>query len=727
MLAGLMSIRNRLLLALRTLKGSNWEHFERLCSAFLAVEFPLFRTTGSPGGDRGRDAELFNYSGSPSVLFQFSVQRDWKQKIADTLKRVTTEFPEATHIVFMSCQEIGAQGDDARGKAIALGLSIDIRDQSWFTERVNLDDSRRAAAEELARVIVDPLLHNSGVLSNAPGLTGQEAKTALVYLEMQARDEVVGKGLTKSCFEALVKCSLRGTSAQNRKSRKQVQGDILSLLPQHSAVQLNPLIDVALKRLTKGAIKHWTKTDDFHLSFEELEGTKDRVVSLALLNQAFTDDVVDILRSDSNIKETNFDIIAETVRHIIEVYFFRLGEEFALCLVGKQAIPLHEELLRDITIENAPTGRPYAGLTWNSLLERLVIEILRTPSEATTELLRLLSTSYTLFAFLSEVPDVQKATKKLFEHGTIWLDTSAVLPLFAEQAFPEDMRPFTDLMVQLGRAGTKLAVSEGVIEEIESHLNLCVTYLRTRDWQGRVPYVYARFRIAGKSAASFPSWVDNIFMGKHRPMDDLAEFLRELAKIEVEKPPYLDNIDDDVVNAIREYWKSVQDKRRRGDDRFNINANRLAEHDSENYLSALAQRRGQPGGSALGYSSWLLTLDSAAWSLLSAMDDEIRRKVVHAPVISLDFLLKYLAFGPRRDRIDTSGNGSARIFTASIYESIPVDLINVADIVRARNAGVPERLIQRRIRDELDKQKMAAGAAQQAGLEGAESAFKASF
>lgn len=109
------------------------------------------------------------------------------------------------------------------------------------------------------------------------------------------------------------------------------------------------------------------------------------------------------------------------------------------------------------------------------------------------------------------------------------------------------------------------------------------------------------------------------------------------------------------------------------------------------------------------------------------MNDEIRRKIKHAPVISLNFLMKYLAFGPRRDRIDTSGSGSARIFGASVYELIPVDLINVADAVRAKNVGVPERLIQRRIRDELDKHKMAAGAAQQAGLEGTASAFRANF
>ena len=87
--------RERFLLALRSLRSSDWEKFERLCSAFLAVEFPQVRTTASPGGDRGRDAELFTYSGSPNVLFQFSVARDWEAKIADTLKRIKVEFPSA--------------------------------------------------------------------------------------------------------------------------------------------------------------------------------------------------------------------------------------------------------------------------------------------------------------------------------------------------------------------------------------------------------------------------------------------------------------------------------------------------------------------------------------------------------------------------------------------------------------------------------------------------------
>ncbi len=541
---------------------------------------------------------------------------------------------------------------------------------------------------------------------------------------MQSRDESASKGLTKSCFEALVKCSLRGTSAQNRKRRDEVRAHIQGLLPQHSPNQLNPLIDAALKRLSKTVIKHWAKLDEFHLSFEEVQRTQDRVTELALLNQAFADDVTDILKSDVKLPEARFDEIIGLAREIVERYFFRLGEEFAQCLVGKQDVPLHEDIISSIILERIPTGRPCVGTTWAPFLENLLMQILRTPSSATTELLHLLSTSYTLFAFLSEVPDVQKATKKLFEHGTIWLDTTALLPLVAEQAFPEDMRPFTELMVQLQRAGTKLVVTAGVLEEVERHLNVCNHYRRSTNWIGRIPYVFARFSLAGRRPSDFQGWVDR-FMGEHRPVEDLADYFRDLGGIELVEIPSFENIDGDVVNSVRNYWHEVQDNRRKSEAGMNINAFRLAEHDTENYLAAIAQRRQQPGGSVLGYSSWLLTLDSAAWTLLGKVDQEVRHNIRHAPVISLDFLFKYLAFGPRRDRIDTSGNGSARIFVTSIYESIPNDLIQVAEQVRLKSAGLPERLIQRRIRDELDKQRMLAGEVQHAGLDAPSIAVRA--
>jgi hypothetical protein len=351
---------------------------------------------------------------------------------------------------------------------------------------------------------------------------------------------------------------------------------------------------------------------------------------------------------------------------------------------------------------------------------------LQNPSDAAREYLRLLSDSYTLFSFLEEAPDVQKVTKKLFDHGKMWLDTSVLLPIFAEQAFPERLRPFTSMFEQAKSAGITLVVTSGILEEIERHLNRCVAYTHTHTWTGRVPYVYAKYALAGRAPSAFGSWVEQ-FRGQNQPTQDIADYLSDLFAIEVVKPVDSNDIDPAVASAIRDYWREMHDKRRASDGEFNVYANRLAEHDSECCISVLNERQAQRGKSPLGFESWWLILDSAARRMLTNLDQEISKKIQHSPVISVDFLLKYLAFGPRRDRIDHSGRDLPYAFAAPILETLPPDLLDVAKRVRAENVDLSERIIQRRIRDALDREKMKVGPVQMAGLDAASEAIEGTF
>lgn len=346
----------RLELALDNLRSSDWERFETLCSTFLASEFPGLRTMASPGGDRGRDAELFTVDGEANTLFQFAVRDDWDVKSRETLKRLATEFPANTAVVFLSSQQIGAKGDAIRARAKQQGIALDIRDRSWFVERVDADDIRNKAAAELARVVVDAYLLDAGIAAGTPALEGAEAKTALVFLELQAKDDDTAKGLTKACYESLVKAALHGTSAANRMSRAAVRAFVAGLLPQHGPAQLAPFVDAALKRLERSAIKHHQNPDEFHLAHEEVERTKDRVASLALLQDAFSSDARDIIGLTVVNDEALTVKSVTLLRTIVESYFYRLGEEFAQSVAGDRDIPLHADLLRTIALEVAPNG-----------------------------------------------------------------------------------------------------------------------------------------------------------------------------------------------------------------------------------------------------------------------------------------------------------------------------------------------------------------------------------
>jgi hypothetical protein len=164
----------------------------------------------TPSGDGGRDSELFAPADSPNVVIQYSIQRDWGDKIRRTVRRLKDTFPSAAILIFVSNQQIGAKADELKKELSKQGVFLDVRDKTWFVERANTDSNRAKAATELARVIVDPILESKNLLRSISPLSSEEAKTALIFLEMHSR-KVTGKNLTKSSFEALVRGALHGT------------------------------------------------------------------------------------------------------------------------------------------------------------------------------------------------------------------------------------------------------------------------------------------------------------------------------------------------------------------------------------------------------------------------------------------------------------------------------------------------------------------------------------
>ena len=150
-------------LALKQLSGSDWAQFERLASAFLAADFPDIRTMASPSGDGGRDSELFNPSELAHVVLQYSIQADWSAKIKATVRRLGVTFPGPKTLIFMTNQVVGAAADPLKVSLMQSQVMLDVRDRSWFIERLNVDGAKAAAASELSRVMVDPLLESYGI------------------------------------------------------------------------------------------------------------------------------------------------------------------------------------------------------------------------------------------------------------------------------------------------------------------------------------------------------------------------------------------------------------------------------------------------------------------------------------------------------------------------------------------------------------------------------------
>ena len=477
--------RERLSLALERLRHDQWRQFEEFASEFLSSQYPSLRTVASPSGYDGRDAELFSPEGLTHVVFQYSVTTQWKRKIPQTAERVSRTIPDVRVLIYVTNQSILAAADSIKRELLdQYGVVLDIHDRDWFLDRFCGDEHKESVAERLAKIIVDPYLASKGVVEQAaPVLTSAESQAALTFLQLQWEDDTREKGLTRLSFEALVRSALRGTTSQSRLTRLVVHNQVKSMLPNHNAERIDALTDSALHRLEKRFIRHWEKEDEFCLTYDESERVKDRLAAVGLANTAVDKEIRnELVAAFLNLKAEvdGPDELCDVAREALNHYLLHRGEAFAAAVTTDKLERLGVQGLRDsiISIVGARLGNRTEHGRRNALLGNFaaIRELLVEPSVEIQRHLRSKADAYTLFAFLEQTPDVQQAVAKMFSHGEIWLDTTMVLPLIAEDLLPDNQKRFTQMLQTASTAGLGLWVTPGVIEEVERHINRCLTY-----------------------------------------------------------------------------------------------------------------------------------------------------------------------------------------------------------------------------------------------------------
>lgn len=339
--------------------------------------------------------------------------------------------------------------------------------------------------------------------------------------------------------------------------------------------------------------------------------------------------------------------------------------------------------------------------------ETAVQSLLSQPDNSTQMYLRRLASSYTLFSFLNQTPDVQAATRKLFSYGTVWVDTTVLLPLIAEQLEEsEQQRKLSKLFAVCRNAGIEFRVTPGVVQEINAHMNFAMACARYTPgiWQGRVPYLYWRYLQTGQTPAEFNKWI-LLFRGDERQHDDIAQFLRDAFDIErQELSETAHQVNSELRWAAERLWSDAHKHRRRHSQLSDeMTTEILIEHDVETYLGVIALRQKEEV-TELGYRHWLLTLDTIAWGIRDQLRKEFSDKTPPSPLLSLSFLLNSMTFGPTRNRVGKAVELSLPVvLDLEMSESMPFDILTLANRVRQENDSLPEYVIRRKVRDAIDQ------------------------
>ncbi|MFH1560713.1 MAG: hypothetical protein ABID84_04825, partial [Chloroflexota bacterium] len=121
--------------------------FERLCSALLVSQFKQLIPLGGTG-DKGRDAiepspfRCILQSEDESTIFQFSLQKTWRQKLNSELEKVFANGFKPSTYIFLTNREIssGTRGKCQEEIKQKYGIDLQIFDVSWLQARLESPD-----------------------------------------------------------------------------------------------------------------------------------------------------------------------------------------------------------------------------------------------------------------------------------------------------------------------------------------------------------------------------------------------------------------------------------------------------------------------------------------------------------------------------------------------------------------------------------------------------------
>jgi hypothetical protein len=715
--------------ALEGLDSRNWQLFEEVAAKFVADEFPTLRTLADPAGDGGRDGILLSPAEYPTIAVQYSVTVATSEKIRDTARTLNAKHQEITNLIYLTPRDVPTAVRDTETKHLRRHhrLHLDIRAASWFVEREDRSPATHAAAELAARRIVDPLLSSAGMLATSnPELSNEDTRAALFFLSMQREDDSRDRGLTKLCFDALVRTVLRGTDNDHLMSRAEVRAAVGSLLVSHPPGDIAEYTDRALARLERKALRHWTTSDSFCLTYEERTRLVEAMVVLQSMESAFDEQVRDSLRFVIESMGAGADSLSAThvqrVRRVLETYLFEQGESFVASLAHGQVPLFLDGDLRSVVERDVVAQPDLTPLRHNivPITEEAIRRAILDPTDSTLAFLHAAKEAYTLFAFLRESPNVQAAVTKVFHGGELWLDTTVVLPLLAEHLLDRNERNYSRLFESARHAGVRLRTTPGVVEEINSHLDRCRAAIRFGvNFRGRSPVLLNAFVWSGRPLHTFGEF-ESVFRGERHAEADVAGYLKEELGIVVES--LADEVaatDERLRWAVQEYWRRAHSSRRSGSDSIDpLLIERLAQHDAESFLGVIQRRGGELIGNPLGYTTWWLTVDRSAIEASNRVAETEGLDHLDTPVIGLGFLMYYLMVGDARRQISKeTARTLPAILDPTLMDVMPRELVAAAEVVRQSLDDSSPRVMRRQIRDLLEADRIRSGKLGRIGIE----------
>jgi hypothetical protein len=718
--------RQRLQLALELLGPDNGTDFEQFGNSFIASEFNNLRPIAGMH-DGARDAFLYSSIALPHVFVQHSVQKNWEQKIRNTVSDLRKNGHDVRELIYCSPKDIQRDADKIKATMRTQGVSLDIRDINYFVTMANTTRARVAASEELAQKFVNPvlaerrLIESTGVL-----LTTEEEQLAAAYLQIALEDKDPSKELPKFAYESLVMYVLRNSSASHALSRSDIVTGVGRFITQEDDLAFKTKLEGTMERMLKRkVIKKIAQADSFYLRSSYRLQLADRVSALVINTSEILREIEDRVKLAHTELKINYVVphqdVAQDVLKVCDRFMFDRGKAAAEALAKGQYFRLDTlAFLDEITsyITNAP--KDFASLQSLSrehfldIVPPVVESVLVTPSIPLRKRLTCAVDAYCLLFVLREAPDVQAAITKVLGQATCLTDTSVIVRCMAEELLPDTDRRMTNLLRAAQNAGVRLVIDEDFLKEIHKHIqfnrlsfrNQTLNRIRSLGRQSaelvEPPLISAYLAATDNvSQQGFDDFLDR-FVGKADPERDLIEYLKYNLDIEYcDFREVMQTVTAQELDELCEKWEKAKPNRPHIDE----STKQLLVRNDARALLAIEKLRAKEKAaesSQYGHAWWWLTLGTTSYRM-----DHLRRNGKgDSYCMSPDFFARYLSMRakPAAEKTEQSSLLPLTIEIAGLG-LVPDELRDQAAAALAELKESPPYLQRRKLRELANRAK----------------------
>lgn len=701
--------------------------FEKFCKSILnSVHGVDFKPVGGIH-DGGQDSFVYQ-DGNKRIIYQFSIRKDWKTKIKQTIERLKTNEnlrDISFSIIYFTNVEISQSEIDKFQIETLSNSSIQclIHDNSKLKLEINAGEKTRSIFIDFCTEhAVFTQIENQ--VTDVYGSSGFD-KT-LLFLKHFIKDEV-----DSDYLEMLVRThlfiSLSDTDPDkgNFKKLDEIIAYITEQIPNLGKDFVSECVSKILKRIDRKQrddreIRNHSDSG-YCLAYTKRLDMQRHISSDAILIDQFESELDEKISLSHILLQFENSKIKSVIRKVVTTVFKNQGIEISSSIQNPSS-SYHSANLKEVTqsIISKELGEGSdAGKTIIPIFD-MVYNIFWRPTNTQKKFCQSLAKTFSLLFLGKADQQVIKHLKMSASGLRLLLGTDIIIKIFAEIHLPNELQRFTNLIRNLKSSSVHLMVNESTVKEAAAHIRSSVVWYDSKikpfvsdaehDDQLKDVLLFEE-RFSGKilvrafyhakqdgKAKTFDNFIEN-FVGPHQNnyYKDITDYLKAEFSVELIGSRFED-VDPDYQQVLK-FLTKAENKNEIGHSRHKI-----LENDAKVITTAYKLRDQYPITSAdfiLPAKVWWLTFESKTQKIKPQLEEKFQSLPNINPIVVISLLSNLNLLGTKSDTFDAVlGSAIGINMSHSVPDELIESLTTSYQAITELNKGKKAQMM-RRIFDDL--------------------------